>query len=184
MKKLVFTMLCLGILSCQNHERIYTKNYKLDFDKLMLQIVPFIAKLHDSIAEKNRLNIENIEFIKTHIEERQYKWLNFYEDSLKTYYFQISRLEPSIKNDKFSAICGSFKLSDNQTIDKKSFKEIYWTWKMRENDLAKKSEILFKEAINQQSLDAYQYPKASEDWIEFPSDKVIYNTESQSWITK
>lgn len=182
--RILLSFVFLSVFACQNHEKIKTSNYSLDFENLMLQIVPFVAKLHDSISEENRLNKGNNAFIESHIIERKYQWLNFYIDSSKTYYFQISRLEPSIKNDKFSAICGSFNMLDEKTIDKNTFKEIYWTWKMREKELDKKSEILFKDCIHKKSLEKYKYPKANEDWIEFPSDKVIYNEKTQSWMAK
>lgn len=172
------------LVSCQpSGKKIKKEDYQHDFDKLMFQIVPFIAKLHDSISENKRFDTSNNQFMLTHIVERQYQWLNFYQDDSNQCFFQIKRLEPSIKKDKFSAICGTFKLSSENTIDPSTFKEIYWTWKMRTKELDEKSIVLFNIVLEKKSIKPYCYPQAKEDWIEFPSDKVIYDNQLQKWKT-
>jgi hypothetical protein len=55
---------------------------------------------------------------------------------------------------------------------------------MREDLLKVKSSKLFDLVISKQSILPYQYPQASEDWIEFPSDKVYYDSNTKTWMLK
>jgi hypothetical protein len=55
---------------------------------------------------------------------------------------------------------------------------------MREKELKTKSSKLFEIVISKQSILPYQYPQASEDWIEFPSDKVYYDSDTKTWKVK
>ncbi len=185
MNKLYLTLFLAFFSACSNSKQsTLIEDYALDKDSLMMQLVPFIAKLHDSISNQNRFLDKNMSYMESHIIERQYQWLNFYTDKDSWSYFQVSRLEPSLQNDKFSAICGRFKLNAKNIIDSSSFTEIYWTWKMREDLLKVKSSKLFDLVISKQSILPYQYPQASEDWIEFPSDKVYYDSNTKTWMLK
>lgn len=182
MNKSSFFFLVFVLLSCaDNKKSVLVEDYQVNKDSLMLQIVPFVAKLHDSIPHNERFLKKNQTYMKSHSIERQYQWLNFFKDSDSFYYFQIARLEPSINNDKFAAICGKFKLLNDSKIDSASFTEIYWTWKMKKENLMTKSSKLFELVIDKKPIEPYQYPQAKEDWIEFPSDKVYYDKQSQSW---
>ena len=185
MNKLYLVVLFALFNACSNSQQSTSiDDYTIDKDSLMMQLVPFIAKLHDSISNQNKFLDKNRSFMESHIIERQYQWLNFYTDKDSWSYFQVSRLEPSLKNDKFSAICGRFKLNVKNTIDSSSFTEIYWTWKMREEQLKVKSNKLFELVISKKSILPYQYPQAREDWIEFPSDKVYYDSNAKTWKVK
>ena len=122
MNKLYIIALIAFFSACSNSKQsTLIEDYSLDKDSLMMQIVPFIAKLHDSISNQGRFLDKNRSYMESHIIERQYQWLNFYTDKDSWSYFQVSRLEPSLKNDKFSAICGRFKLNAKNTIDSSSF---------------------------------------------------------------
>jgi hypothetical protein len=185
MNKLYLAILIAFFSACSNSKQSTSiEDYELNKDSLMMQIVPFIANLHDSISNQNRFLDQNRSYMESHIIERQYQWMNFYTDKDSWNYFQVSRLEPSIKNDKFAAICGRFKFKSTNSIDSSSFSEIYWTWKMKEEQLKVKSSKLFEIVINKQSILPYQYPQANEDWIEFPSDKVYYDQNSKTWKVK
>ncbi len=185
MNRLYIIALIAFFSACSNSKQsTLIEDYAIDKDSLMMQIVPFIAKLHDSISNQGRFLDKNRSYMESHIIERQYQWLNFYTDKDSWSYFQVSRLEPSLKNDKFSAICGRFKMNATNSVDSSSFTEIYWTWKMREEQLKVKSSKLFDLVINKQSILPYQYPQANEDWIEFPSDKVYYDSNTKTWKVK
>jgi hypothetical protein len=180
----LYILLMALMVSCQsNHAKIELEDYQEKYDDLLFEIVPFVAKLHDSIPMNERFLSKNKNFMKSHIIEREYQWKNFYKDSVYSY-FQITRLEPSNHRDKYSAICGKFKQKEDGSLDSASFEEIYWTWKMKKDQLDEKSKVLFLRAIKNQSLKAYCDPQTKDDWIEFPNDKVTYDKSTQTWIVK
>ncbi|MDP2174610.1 MAG: hypothetical protein Q8K70_01730 [Bacteroidota bacterium] len=181
---LIYILLISVLVSCQSKQaKIELEDYQERFDDLLFEIVPFVAKLHDSIPMSERFMPKNKNFMKTHILEREYQWQNFYRDSNYSY-FQITRLEPSNNRDKYSAICGKFKQNKDGSMDSASFEEIYWTWKMKKDQLDEKSKILFLKAIKNQSLKAYCDPQTKDDWIEFPNDKVYYDKATKKWLVK
>jgi hypothetical protein len=182
---IIFTLVLNLLVSCGNSQpKIELSDYTENFDNLLFEIVPFVAKLHDSIPMNERFLPKNKNFMKTHIIEREYQWLNFYKSDSGYSYFQITRLEPSNKRDKYSAICGKFKQNEDGSLDSASFEEIYWTWKMKKDKLEDKSKTLFLKAIKEESLKAYCDPQTKDDWIEFPNDRVFYDKSTQKWLVK
>ena len=155
--------------------------YKIDYNGLLDTIMPHFAKLHDSIAESQRYLPKNRAYMVAHKLERGYKWLEYTEARDGYSYFMIRRNEPSLKHDKYAAICGRFKRDAKGRMDSASYEEIFYTWKMKEDSLAMKSPILFKTAVEGGKLDSYMPEHSAGFWIEFPSGKVYYDKARQKW---
>lgn len=146
-------------------------------------LLPFFAKLHDSIPYKKRFDSVYSAFMKVHKKERKYQWL-FYAKKVDSFdYFMISRLEPSIKSDKYSALCARFKRLSDGRIDTSSFEELFWTWKMLLPELKRKSAVLFKERLKSDDMKAYLPENSEEEYIMFPDIHTRYDKRSKSWMT-
>lgn len=185
MKKVFFLIFPLlsAAVSCVNHDT-GMHSYQHNFDSLMDTLLPYFANLHDSIPEERRFDTVYAEFMKVHKSERLYKWLGYKEQPDGYAYFLITRLEPSMKNDKFSAICGRFKRDANGNFSGNDYEELFWTWKMREDEMSEKALKLFSMAIEGQDLSRYTPEVSDGEWIEFPGNGVTYDKSLKTWVKK
>lgn len=99
-----------------------------------------------------------------------------------TYYFLISRRAPSIQ-DKRVATGGKMKLNERGELAE--YEEVFRTWKMPEQDLAKKGVLLFDKMVKGESLDQYLTKNSwPEEYIEFPDDVTYFDTASRQWLQR
>jgi hypothetical protein len=96
-------------------------------------------------------------------------------------YFMTYRIAPSIHVKKV-ACAGRLKYDSNGEI--MHYEELFRTWKMLEDELNQKSEMLFEIVLKGKSLEAY-LPQNSgkEEFIEFPDLETTYNSEKRRWIS-
>lgn len=152
---------------------------------LLDSVLPFFAKLHDSIPKERRFDTLYKSYMDIHKTEKKYEWMYYYPSSDSFTYFMISRLEPSMKSDKFSSMCARFKRSGNGSVDTSTYEELFWTWKMRKSELNLKSAELFKAAIQKKDLSVYLPEKTGDDeWIMFPDGKAYFDKVSKTWKVK
>jgi hypothetical protein len=69
---------------------------------------------------------------------------------------------------------------------KETYEELFWTWKLKTDELRIKSLIIFKHFLLNGNVTYYQtYNVAENDYyVEFPSSKVYYDRLLQKWRTK
>lgn len=103
----------------------------------------------------------------------------YYKTSNDTIYFEVSKIAPSFKF-KFTATGGKlFKDSIGNIV---FYEEIYRTWKMEEDVLKEKTQILFTKMIKNHDLTPfYTQNSGDEEFIEFPDQKTVFNTQNRSW---
>lgn len=144
-------------------------------------LLPYFTPLHDSIPNSKRFDTAYRYAIELHKKEREVQPLYYGKGSDGQYYFMITRLEPSIKRDKYLAICARFKRNATGNIDTSSYEELFWTWKMRKVQLYPRSARLFLDATAGVDLKKY-YPQFSKDeYIMFPDERVGYNQKAKQW---
>lgn len=171
------------ICGCNSKPQYAISDYKLNYDGILDTILPHFSKLHDSIPENQRFLPKNKHYMLVHKVERQYQWMHYTQAKDGYSYFMISRLEPSIKSDKYSSICGRFKRDSKGSIDSASYEELFWTWKMKMPELKEKSLVLFSTVV--ETGDFKQYlPEVKENWIMFPDKNVSYDKATQTWKSK
>ena len=132
---------------------------------------------------------ENLAF-----EERFYKGYNpYYEEQMKLHrldayfiedgihYFLISRRAPSLK-EKRVATGGRLKLNKEGEVI--SYEEVFRTWKMEDKEQIGRSLLLFDKMIKHESLEPYLTKNSKEEYIEFPDDRVFFDTTARQWKTK
>ena len=179
-------ILCaVGVLfftACNSSESNYALSaYKNNFDGLMDTILPYLAKGHDTIPKSSRFEAQFKHYYDQQKVERNYQWMHYFEAKDSYSYFAIQRDEPSMKRDKFLAICGRFKRNNLGSVDTSTYEELFWTWKMKAEDLKPKVLELFSKVVKGESLDAYTPEKSKGEWIEFPGNGVSYHQKSKSW---
>lgn len=93
-------------------------------------------------------------------------------------YFQIRRVAPSI-HEKYVATGGRFKRNNEGKISE--YEEIYRTWKMSEEELAKKT-MFFENMVKGKDLSPYYTANIGDtEHIEFPDHQTYYNKEARRW---
>jgi hypothetical protein len=94
-------------------------------------------------------------------------------------YFLLTRIAPSLTK-KYVAIGGKLKMNKDSIT---YYEEVFRTWKMPEEEQLKVSEMLFNKMIKGEDLSMY-YPENSGDEyiIEFPSEKVFFDTTRRRWL--
>lgn len=98
------------------------------------------------------------------------------------YYFLISRRAPSI-HDKRVATGGRLKLDAEGKVAE--YEEVFRTWKMSEQDLAKKGMLLFDKMVKGEPLDQYLTKNSwPEEYIEFPDDVNYFDKASRRWLQR
>jgi hypothetical protein len=146
-KAILAITLIVALYSCNTEHQYSLSDYNVNYDGLLDTILPHFSKLHDSIPENQRFLKKNLHYMMVHKVERQYQWMHYAEAGDGYSYFMVSRLEPSIKNDKYASICGRFKRDGKGAFDSASYEELFWTWKMKMPELKNKSLILFTSMV-------------------------------------
>ena len=150
---------------------------------IMDSVMPFFAKRHDSMPEARRFDAAYKSFYLIQKKDRDYNLIYSAVTPDSFNYFLVRRLEPSMKNNKYAAICGRFKRLSSGAIDTATYEELFWTWKMPLNELNKKSAILFNAAIQGRDLKPYTPGKENDLYIMFPDANVSYNPQTKTWKT-
>jgi len=93
-------------------------------------------------------------------------------------YFEVSRIAPSFKVKRV-ATAGRLRYDENGGIA--AYEEVYRTWKMEEEELAKKTKLLFSRFIAGEDLAPYYTAGSDEEYIEFPDHQVQYDKKLRRW---
>jgi hypothetical protein len=156
----------------------------INFEAVLDTVLPFFAKLHDSIPNAKKFDPVYKDALKVHVKERQVEGLYYAKLENGTEAYMMMRLEPSMNKDKYSALCFTIKRNTFGALDLNSYKEEFWTWKLKKPELMRKSAKLFKEFVEGKDLSIY-YPKNSKGYfIMFPDERVSYDVKTKKWASK
>ncbi len=180
MRFVLVTTTVLALLSCNSDRNYPLSEYGRDYDGMLDTLLPFIAGYNDTLPPKDSITRQKL---MAHKLDRQYEWMHYAEKG-NTAYFMVSRLESSLRKDKYAAVCGKFTRDSQGKVDLSSYEELFWTWKMKKDSLSYKGDILFSIAVENGKLDAYLPEKSAGYWIEFPSSNVYYDKAGKAWKTK
>jgi hypothetical protein len=95
-------------------------------------------------------------------------------------YLLTSRITPSLKVKKI-AIGIKLKREKNGKIT--YYEEVFRTWKFAEDEMKKKGQMLFDQMVKGKDLSPYYPQNSNEEYIEFPDERVKFDTETRRWMT-
>lgn len=96
------------------------------------------------------------------------------------HYFLISRIAPSL-TEKRVATGGKMKLNNENNLIE--YEEVFRTWKMVPDTLARRAGLLFDKMVKGESLDNYHTKNSGGiDYIEFPDEVVTYDKNKRKWV--
>jgi hypothetical protein len=182
MKILTYLLAAMVSLSSCSSKRNYRPEDHLTVqqqDVLMNRVIRFMAKSPDGISPEDRMNPVHDEHYAEQLSDHRLDAL--YEED-QTYFFLVSRIAPSL-TEKRVAIGG--KVSVDKDFRVTYYEEVFRTWKMQPDTLAKRSAFLFDKMVRNDDLTQYYSSRTGNtDYIEFPDERTFYDTNYRIWRTK
>jgi hypothetical protein len=148
-------------------------------DAIMTSTVRYFAKRPEDASEANKFDPKYDKYYQEKIKETRFEK---YYATEEYYYFMVTQIAPSLI-EKRHATGGRFKLNDQGEIT--YYEEVFRTWKMVPDTLARRSSILFDKMVKGEPLEQYQTKNSKgTEYIEFPDDVVYYDTSVRQWKMK
>jgi len=182
MKQLGFIFFITLFLAACGTKNNYTVSEHLtpqQQDEAMWKIIRYVGRAPDGLTFEERFYAPYDSFYME--QAKQHKFDAYFKDG-RTHYFLISRKAPSLV-DKRVAIGGKFLLGADNTISE--YEEIFRTWKMVPDTLAKREIILFDKLVRGEALESF-FTKNSKgvEYIEFPDEHTYFDKGARQWKTK
>ena len=188
MKKNLFSkligilLLCTTLVSCkqQNYNAV-DRLAMNEQEQFKYNIARYIADLPKYANDQNKFEerFDNIyQALAKNIQLKQY-----YESEDGAIYFEVWKRAPSLLV-KYNATGGMLK-KDKATGKITHYSEIYRTWKMEAEDLAKNTAVIFPKMVDGKNLSGYYTENANGKLIiEFPDKLVSYNDSLRKWMMR
>lgn len=150
----------------------------MEKDKVMTAVIRYLAKPPEGYEAERFDKKHDAYYLEV---AGRHKIANYYIDSKGVHYFLISRPAASLM-EKRVATGGKARFDkDWNLID---YEEVFRTWKMKDEELNKKGLFLFDRMVKGESLEPYQMPNSTEEYIEFPDPRTYYDKSSRDWKVK
>lgn len=182
--RLAIALLLILVTACTSNisnqykaDRNLTESEKQEF---VYEIIRYAGKLVAKASHETKF--EQVFDMDYWSLAREHSLEYYYHDaSTGEIYFSMNRIAPSIHIRKVG-IGGIIKKDENNNII--YYEEIYRTWKMPEDELEKKNEVLFSLMVSSGDLSPY-FPENSgeEEYIEFPNQHTYFDTENRLWVS-
>lgn len=169
------------LTSCSQHNDYRTETHLTaeNQDVFMNRIIRYISRAPDGVAPQDRFNKEYDEHYEAQIGLHRLDAL--YEDD-DTYYFLVSRIAPSM-TEKRVAVGGKAEVNKSMRVE--YYEEIFRTWKMEPDTLAKRGMFLFDLMVRGKDLKPYYSSRSGNaEYIEFPDDRTYFDTRQRIWRAK
>lgn len=183
MKKITFAGLFLALMagacSTKNNYQVSTHLTPQQQDDMMGKIIRYVGRAPEGITFEERFYAP---YDSIYQEQAKLHKFDAYFIKGNTHYFLVSRRAPSLV-DKRVATAGKFVLRDDNKIT--GYEEVFRTWKMMPDTLAKREMILFDKLVKGESLTPYETRNSNGvEYIEFPDERTYFDKVSMQWKTK
>jgi len=182
MKKIVlFSMilaLIAGACSTKNNYQVSAHLTPQQQDEMMWKIIRYVGRAPDGLTFEERFYAPYDSFYRE--QAKLHKFDAYYKKGA-THYFLVSRRAPSLV-DKRVATGGKFILSENKITE---YEEVFRTWKLVPDTLAKRELVLFDNFVKGESLAPYETRNSNGvEYIEFPDEYTYFDKAAKQWKTK
>ncbi len=176
MDKLLLFLIFILAVSCQS------KGYKpsdhltaKEQDAIMWTIIRYVGRAPEGLTYPERF----YKGYEPHYREQQslHRMDAFFIKG-DTCYFLVSRRAPSLV-EKRVATGGKMVLADGGTMA--YYNEVFRTFKMKDEELIKKSLFLFDRMVKNETLAIFERKKSQEEYIEFPDEINYYDDQDRRW---
>jgi len=176
---LVIIVFIAGACSSKNNYEVSTHLTPQQQDEMMWKIIRYIGRAPEGLTFEERFYAP---YDSVYIEQAKLHKFDAYYIKGDTHYFLVSRRAPSLV-EKRVATGGRFSLSNDNKIT--GYEEVFRTWKMVPDTLAKREMILFDKLVRGESLLPYETRNSGGvEYIEFPDEHTYFDKNLKQWITK
>lgn len=176
----IILLMCLSGCSFENKYQPDAYFSDTELDEMKWKIIHYLAKAPEKRGTRNVFDKDFDDYYRKQANAHRVD-LYYIDRDTRTNYFLISRQAPSLI-EKRVATGGYMKFDDQGNLVE--YEEVFRTWKMVPDTLARRASMLFDKMVHNQPLELY-YTKNSNgvDYIEFPDDHVTYDKSKRAWIT-
>lgn len=175
---MIMLVLIVGACNTKNNYRVSTHLTPQQQDEMMWKIIRYVGRAPEGLTFEER-------FYKAYDsayreQARLHKFDGYFKDG-NTHYFLVSRKAPSMV-DKRVATGAKFVLVEDKVT---AYEEVFRTWKMVPDTLAKRELVLFDKLVKGESLTAYETRNSNGiEYIEFPDERTYFDKALKQWKTK
>ncbi|HCZ36890.1 MAG TPA: hypothetical protein DHV26_13295 [Cytophagales bacterium] len=183
MKKSIFTYiiitLIVGACSTEHNYQVSAHLTPQEQDEMLWKIIRYVGRSPEGLTFDERFYAPYDSFYRE--QAKLHRFDAYYKEG-NTHYFLVSRRAPSL-GDKRVATGGKFTFSDKDRIVE--YEEVFRTWKMVPDTLAKREMVIFDKFVKGESLSPYETRNSKGiEYIEFPDERTYFDKESRQWKTK
>jgi hypothetical protein len=177
---IVFVLaIAAGACSTKNDYQVRTYLTPQQEDEMMWKIIRYVGRAPEGLTFEERFYAP---YDSAYREQARLHKFDAYYIKDNTHYFLVSRKAPSLV-DKRVATGGRFVLDESGKVSE--YEEVFRTWKMVPDTLAKREMILFDKFIKGESLSPYETRNSPDiEFIEFPDEQTYFDKEAKQWKTK
>ncbi len=171
--------LIAGACSTKNDYTVSAHLTPQQQDEMMWKIIRYVGRAPEGLTFEERFYAP---YDSVYQEQAKLHKFDAYYKKGDTHYFLVSRRAPSLV-DKRVATGGRFVLNaDNKVVE---YEEVFRTWKLVPDTLAKREMVLFDKFVRGESLTPYQTRNSNGvEYIEFPDEYTYFDKASKQWKTK
>jgi hypothetical protein len=175
----IFIALFAGACSKKNNYEVGAHLTPQQQDEMMWSIIRYVGRAPEGLTFEERFYAP---YDSIYQEQAKLHKFDAYFVKGTTHYFLVSRRAPSLV-DKRVATGGKFTLGEDNTIT--DYEEVFRTWKMVPDTLAKREMVLFDKFVRGESLQSYETKYSNGiEYIEFPDERTYFDKEMKQWKTK
>lgn len=172
-------VLITGACSTKNNYEVSAHLTPQQQDEMMWKIIRYIGRAPEGLTFEERFYAPYDSFYRE--QAKLHKFDAYYKEG-NTHYFLVSRSAPSLV-EKRVATGGKFILSTDNKITE--YEEVFRTWKLVPDSLAKREMVLFDKFVRGESLQSYETKNSNGvEYIEFPDEYTYFDKASRQWKTK
>jgi len=178
LKRIVFISILVCLEACQSSDQYKPQQYLTPAEQevFLNRIGRYMAKLPKRVYHDAKFDSRYDSYYQD--EMKKYEVEKYFITPDSTHYFMVSRPAPSL-HEKRIAIGGRLRYAANG--DLVAYEEVFRTWKMQKDELERKSSILFKTMLEKGHVDDYLPHKTEDEWVEFPDQRVYFDTTARRW---
>lgn len=171
-------VLITGACSTKNNYEVSAHLTPQQQDEMMWKIIRYIGRAPEGLTFEERFYAPYDSFYRE--QAKLHKFDAWYTKG-QTHYFLVSRRAPSLV-EKRVATGGKFILIENKITE---YEEVFRTWKLVPDTLAKREMILFDKFAKGESLEPYETRNSKGvEYIEFPDEYTYFDKATRQWKTK
>lgn len=175
----IILSLIAGACNTNNNYEVSAHLTPQQQDEMMWKIIRYVGRAPEGLTFEERFYAP---YDSVYREQAKLHKFDAYFVKGNTHYFLVSRRAPSLV-DKRVATGGKFILNEANKIEE--YEEVFRTWKMVPDTLAKREMVLFDKLVKGESLQPYETKYSNGvEYIEFPDDNTYFDKEAKQWKTK